>query len=135
MHKFVVHSNYSVCRKSGRLGLDQVRCRARFPWCIPVFNVKGGGRNRFPFHPHDALFGFLQLFSGGNERLIELTVGNCSYYYISTYLSCGSKGYPLVGSNSIFHLGMCQYLIVYGVNILTCYCAACLHGRQTGTFI
>ena len=26
MHSFEVHSNESACRKSGGLGLDQVRC-------------------------------------------------------------------------------------------------------------
>ena len=26
MHNFVVHSNESMCRKSGRLGMEQVRC-------------------------------------------------------------------------------------------------------------
>ena len=30
MHNFVVHSNESACRKSGRLGLEQVWCTAPF---------------------------------------------------------------------------------------------------------
>ena len=30
MHSFEVHSNKSVCRKSGRLGLEQVICNTSY---------------------------------------------------------------------------------------------------------
>ena len=35
MHSFEVHSNESACRKSGRLGLEQVHC-------VVVGDVLGG---------------------------------------------------------------------------------------------
>ena len=76
------------------------------PGCLPVLQGKGGGSNLVPFHPCDVLSDYLDLFNGYYEILIYGLIGICSDGQILTHLSCGYKGYHLVGSDDLFNLDM-----------------------------
>ena len=70
MHNFVVHSNESACRKSGRLGMEQVYIQANIrPICsqtsdprvnsrddINIFSHKETSRNKVEFCQEQCLF-------------------------------------------------------------------------------
>ena len=66
MHRFEVHSNESVCRKSGRLGLEEVvryimisdkrnniRLSVIYPWkCVEMFRVQVSSLSVWPPIPY-----------------------------------------------------------------------------------
>ena len=46
MHSFEVHSNESACRKSGRLGLEQVKLRTLIVTLVTLFTNSNGTNNK-----------------------------------------------------------------------------------------
>ena len=91
--------------------------------------------NLFTFHPCDIHFNSIQFFRRDHNEISDILVGNCPYGENSTCFSCESTGIRLVRSYSIFNMGVRQCLLVDGVNILTYFNTACLHGRKLGNFI
>ena len=104
------------------------------PDSLYVFQVKCGGSQLVPFHPHDFLFGSLQFLSREKERIFGSFVGNFLDSDISTYLYCLSNDWHLVRSGGLFNISMWWCLLVNGVKIFTCFYTYYLHRSQAGTF-
>ena len=91
--------------------------------------------NLFTFHPCDILFNYIQFFRRYNNEISDSLVGNCPYGENSVCLSCEYTSIHLVRSYGIFNMVVWWCLLVDGVNILTYFNTACLHGRKLGNFI